>query len=202
MSDLNKEVDLKQVYIAFTLDAGKLIAKSGDVDMSTKHATRVSLVVTPTTVELRCSPFVWLDASWPASNMNWYGVTYNLLTKTAHASVSKGEGHGFLDYTANAAASIEKMVLDMVAGTKLATKGYNPMSDGDIMGTINGIAHKLTALPSGGGGAAGGVKTADMKSLGMGGTIALLKGVNMDAGEGGVSIPAGGQVSLTVNGSG
>src|SRR5688572_8684678 len=201
MDDLKANVDVRQVFLSFGLDQGKVLASAGDTDFVTKHASRITIVVTPTTVELRCSPFIWLDASWPAANMNWYGITYDLTTKTARASVTKGSGHGFLDYTAEAAAGLEKKVLDIVAGTPLAARGYNPMSDRDIMGTLGAIANNLKSAPSAGG-AAGGVKPADMKALSAGGTIALIKGVHMSHDGGGVDIPAGGEVSISVQGTG
>ncbi len=203
MDELGKAVDVKQVFVSFGLDQGKVVASVDGTDFVTKHASRMTLVVTPRTVELRCSPFIWLDASWPAANMNWYGVTYDLASKTAHASVSKGSGHGFVDYTADAARALEKKVLEVVAGTPLGTKGYNPMSDANILGTLGGIADNLKSMPTaGGGGAAGGVKPADMKSLSAGATIALTKGVHLDHEGGGVDIPAGGEVTLSVQGSG
>src|SRR5262245_28195103 len=60
MDSLGSQVDIKQVFLSFGLDQGKVLAKHGDTEFVTKYASRISLVVTPTTIELRCSPYIWL----------------------------------------------------------------------------------------------------------------------------------------------
>jgi hypothetical protein len=180
-----------------------VLSSNGDRDIVTKSAGRVTLSVESDRVALWCTPPIFIDASWPAANMDLYGVTYDLKTGAADASVTKGEGWGWMNYVPEAKASIEALVRTLVAGTKLATRGYDPFADPDLLSTLSGIGDKLVSLPSSGGrDAGGGVAAGDLQRVSAGGTVAVKGGIRIEEDAGGIDIPGGGEVTFELRGAG
>jgi hypothetical protein len=109
----------------------------------------------------------------------------------------RGLGEGFVDARGSARDSISGLITTGLANTPAARRGYNPMTDPNIMGTLQAIANNFTSLPAASGGASG-VGPDEMQRISAGATIALRDGFTEEQDGGGVVVAKGGVFDITV----
>lgn len=200
-SRLPQGVDLQALRLGFTLPQGKVLQGSWQSEVRTSTDSRVTLEVTPTQLRVWCSPGIHIDALWPVQNMTLGGATYDFRTASTSVDVwlRRGLGEGFIDATDTARRSVTDLIAGGLRGTAAGRPGYNPLTDTDIMATLNAIASNFTSLPSAGG---GGVTTNDMLRASAGATLALRDGFRQDQGGAGVEAAQGAIFNVSVAGDG
>ena len=148
-----------------------MLDHNGDRDIQTRDATTVRISVTAGALRISASPSIYIDASYPANNMLLYGASYDFASGGVSVDVSiDQDGWGFLNYMPETRAAITALIQHGVAGTPAATHGYNPMTDPNLMHTLQALAAPFTSLPAAPGAAAG-VGTAELASVSAGGTF-------------------------------
>lgn len=192
-------VDLQALRLGFTLPRGKVLQGNWQSEVRTSTDSRVTLEVTPTQLRVWCSPGIHIDALWPVQNMTLGGATYDFRTASTsvNARLVRGLGEGFIDATATARQSVTDLITGGLRGTAAARPGYNPMTDPNIMATLNAIASNFTSLPTAVGGGAS-VTPNDMMRASAGATLALRDGFRREQGGAGVVAAPGGVFDVDV----
>lgn len=192
-------VDLRAARVSFTLPANRKLAGSTLLyDATTRYATTVTIAVSPESLRITTSPALPFDVTFPGANMSFYGAGVRFASGEVTADFYK-TGVGF-DCTATGRETVVDMVRRGIAGTPMARPGYNPMTDRDLMGTVMRVKANFDSLPQSGG--RPGVGAADISQPTIGATLAM-RTPFFQAGDGaGVRIAAGGQLDVSVNGTG
>jgi hypothetical protein len=179
-----------------------MLDHNGDRDIQTRDATHVTLSVTPTALRVTASPSIYIDASYPANNMFLYGASYDFTSGGVNVDVSiDQDGWGFLNYMPETRTAVTGLIRGALAGTPLATRGYNPMTDTNLTQTLQAVAGHFTALPAAPGGGAG-VGAQDMGAVSAGGTFSVASAIDVGSGDGSVHIAGGGAITVDVQGGG
>jgi hypothetical protein len=108
-------------------------------------------------------------------------------------------GTGVIDQTATARDEIRNTLRDVLAGTPLATRGYDPLHDPDIVGTAQAIARnwqRRPADPSSHGSAS------DLHNISGALTVSATSQVDVPAGPATVRVQGGAPITIAVHGSG
>jgi hypothetical protein len=184
--------------VSFDLPGGKELTGAWN-DLSTVNPTTVTLTVRTTGIDLSFSPALCIDAQWPVSDMDWSGLHYDFVTasvtsidlvSTQDAAFSGGQG--------TARSDITTFFVGLLAGSNMATAGYDPLADPDLPGTLARIRANFTAMPSSG----GEVGAADVSHVSLFGDATVHGPVSAGAGDGSVSIDGAVHVSAELRGTG
>jgi hypothetical protein len=184
--------------VSFDLPGDKELTGSWN-DLSTVNTTTVTLTVRTTGIDLSFSPALLIDAQWPVSDMEWSALHYDFATasvtsvdlvSTQAAAISGGHGSATSDITA--------FFVGLLAGSNMATAGYDPLADPDLAGTLNHIRSNFTAMPSSG----GEVGAADVSHINLFGDATVHGPVTAGAGKGSVTIDGSVHVSAELRGTG
>ncbi|MFT7583469.1 MAG: hypothetical protein ACI9MR_005156 [Myxococcota bacterium] len=200
-----ENVSLEQVRVSARLPAGRTLAGNWKYDVRTKYATNLQISVSPEGVHISCSPGLEIDAQWPAANMRVEGAGVSFSSGQSYANVRKLSGlrDGGFDMSDTARSSLTGLIDHAVAGSGMDQPGYNPLTDTNLMATVDRISSNFQSLPEGtGGGGGDAVGVADLGSPHVGATLKMQSPFEVGAGEAGVSIDAGTTLDVDIRGSG
>ncbi|MBK9262225.1 MAG: hypothetical protein IPM54_20775 [Polyangiaceae bacterium] len=146
------EVELCGIGLSFSLAAGKNLSRTWQRELRTESESRIRMGVTRERLEVCFSPPLLIDAQWPAMNMQLGGVIFDFSTSCATATVGAihGATEGLVDFTEDAKKEVCALITSAIAGTAMATAGYNPMTDPHIVSTLEAIAANFRRQPSSG----------------------------------------------------
>lgn len=184
--------------VSFELPAGKALTGSWN-DLSTVNPTTVTLAVRPAGIDLAFSPALRIDAQWPVSDIDWSGLHYDFASAGVSSvglastqSVAASAGHG------TARSQITGFFTGLLAGSRMAAAGYDPLADPDLMGTLDRIRANFLAAPSSG----GNVTAADVSNVTLFAEATVRGPVRAGAGDGSVSIDGTVRVAAQLQGTG
>ena len=195
-------VDLQNLSIGFGLPAGKTLTGNWQYEVRTERDTFLRVRVSPEQLRISSSPTLFIDAQWPASNMQFYsaGVDFARGETFANVHTTGGLGSGFIDLTDRAERSLRGCIDSAISGTAMARPGYNPLQDDAILATLANIRSNFEALPQASDSSDVGV--GDLRSPEFGGTLAMREAFTREQDGVGLTIPAGGVFSVRVRGGG
>jgi hypothetical protein len=140
-------------------------------------------------------PPLLVDAQWPMSNVEVQGFSYDF----ASGSVSRVSVANTQFFAVGAKGFVEDGIREyvgkLVAGTPMGARGYNPLTDPDVRGTMAA----LQANAGSAGGSSSGPAPLGLSDLGQitpTATISLREEILQGTSEGGVRIPAGTSITL------
>lgn len=191
-----RDADVREVHLAFSLSAGKQLA----ADVATRHPTVVNLRVTPNGLSLHTSSPLAIDAQFPFCNMLLSGASYVFgdTEATVDLSVAR-DGFGFVDVSGRARSEVSALIMKAIAGTPLLKRGYNPLDDPGVIKVLTAIADNFTATPSARDST---VALSELRQVAAGGTFVVRSPIDVQEGDGGIRVPAGGAIAFTVQGAG
>lgn len=197
---LPSNVDLRSARVSFTMPAKKKLAGSFAYSANTQHATTVTLSVSRGELRVSTSPSLFFDVQWPGQNMRFSSAGINFATGQPFANfhLAGGLGSGFIDVSERGATEVRSMITQAIAGTAMARPGYDPLSDRDLIGTMNRIKSNFDQLPTAGGNQVG---TQDLTSPTIGATLAMKTPYFQEADGAGLKIPAGGVFDVSIQGN-
>ncbi len=155
IADYVPDIRLKSLFFRFTIPGKKLLKSDSLYDVMTTDSTQIQLTLTSEQFALNPSPSLYIDAIWPAENMEIRNLIYNFKNATASADVQGAGGAGFIPFEGSAKEAITTLLTDALKGTPAAAPGYNPFADEDLVTTlhaiqanIEGTAGSQPAVPS------------------------------------------------------
>lgn len=197
---LPDNVSLEAARVSAQLGANKTLTGNWQYEVRTQYATTLQISVSQAGVFISCSPSLDIDAQWPVANMRLQGAGVDFKTGRSYSSmrVIRGLTNGMIDMTSTADASIRSLIDQSIAGTAMARPGYNPMTDSNLMATIDRIRSNFQNLPDSG----AQVGVSDLGSPHVGATLKMKAPLEAGAGAAGVSIAAGTDLDVDIYGSG
>jgi hypothetical protein len=144
------EVELRAIGLSFSLPAGKNLSRTWQRELRTESESRIRVAVLRERLEVSFSPPILIDAQWPAMNMQLGGVNLDFSTSRTTASVGSihGATEGLVDFSADANKEVCALIHAGIEGTAMARPGYNPMTDPNIVSTLEAIADNFRRQPS------------------------------------------------------
>jgi hypothetical protein len=142
---------------------------------------------------------LFVNATWPAENAKWRGLTYTFSTsKWARGRVSEIDLWRIPGWTEGDATGLIKRTIlatfhGLIAGTNVNKPGYNPLDDPDPSGTLDQIMANLKKNPR-----IGNIGLKDLTGLEAGVSVSLAQAVKRNTAEGGVEIPKRAYLDLNV----
>lgn len=186
-SALPPSITPKSAALSFTLPGNRALSE----ELSTTNPTQVFLSVSPSGLQVSFSPALLISTPWYASDMEWSGISYDF-TKGAVSSISLADVDFRPSGQSKARGVLTGKVTTVLAGTRMAAAGYDPVSDPDIMGTLGQIKSNFAGMGSGGG---GGITAKEI--TGVAATVNLNIGTPIHQGTAAGAIEISGGVSLT-----
>ena len=184
--------------VSFDLPGGKLLTGDWN-DLSTVNPTTVTLSVSATGIDLSFDPALLIDAQWPVSDMEWSGLRYDF----AGASVSSinlvsTQDVAVTAYQSEARGKITGFFTGLLSGTRMATPGYDPLTDPNISETLAQIRTNFQSQPSSG----GDVTAADVTRIRLFGEATISGPIQAGAGDGSISVNGPVRVQAELEGTG
>jgi hypothetical protein len=187
-------IGLVWAAVSFSLPGGK--ALTGDWnDLSTTDLTQVSLTISSTGIDLRMSPGFLIDAQWPVSDMVWRSLVYNFRTASLTSIDLESTQDLAVGAPGMASSRISAFFTTLLAGTRVATSGYDPHTDPDLVETLNAIKVNFERMPSE---SPGDVTASDVRSVEISTQVSFTNEIRSGTGDGGVVIPSGGNAIFRV----
>ncbi|MBI2910610.1 MAG: DUF4157 domain-containing protein [Chloroflexi bacterium] len=195
-SQMPAQTQLTSASLSLTIPGNRQLTNNWN-DLSTTDPTTVRLTITPAGIQLRFSPALLIDVQWPVSDIAWSGVDYDFasgaissihLRSTQDVAISGAHGA--------ARGEIGSFVSRLLAGTPIATPGYNPLADPDLAGTLQAIRANWDREPSG-----ADIERADVRNVEVSAEVAFEREVSAGtpaSPAGGIVIPSGGRATVTV----
>jgi hypothetical protein len=196
------QLDLKSVQGRFTIPEGVALGGSVTGKAYTTDWTDVSVQISEKGVSLHLSPPIhirpvtaWVNIFpiigqgiyFGMSDCEWSDLEYSFASASITSVGLKDTGPGS-SIQGSVRSTITEKVTALFAGTKVATAGYDPLTDTDVAGTVAGIvANAKTFAPDGGG-------DLEVKNIHIGGTVAFKSAMKTDQ----VDLPAGTSATLDV----
>jgi hypothetical protein len=190
-------VEVHSAEVSFELPAGLELTSSFTRTLRTREGARVTLRLTPAGLHLEFGGGIEIDA-FVAENMTLYSIDYDFHTLATSMNLQLA-GDGVFDARDTARTEISNTLRDVLAGTPLATRGYDPLHDPDIVGTAQAIARnwaRRPADPSSHGGAS------DLHRISGAVTVSATSQVDVPAGPAMVRVQGGSPITIAVQGSG
>jgi hypothetical protein len=193
-SQMPSLLELQELGVNFRLPPGVNLTEGWN-PLTTGEGSTVFVRLSPRGLEVSLSPPLVVDAQWPMSNVEIRGFSYDFASGTvSNVSVANTQtfaigAKGFVE------DAIREYVGKLVAGTPLAARGYNPLTDPNVRGTMEA----LQANAGSAGGSSSGPAPLGLEDLGQitpTATIALREEIVQGTPEGGVRIPAGTSITL------
>lgn len=188
-------IDLKSAYLGFTIPDNTDLTGNWN-QLRTDDTTRVRLHVSREGLQISFSPALTVDAQWPVSNVRWSSLDYDFESGGISNISLYNDQFGF-SAKGSVERSIREFIQTLVGGTALAKAGYDPMKDPDLGATLKQI--QANANAAGKSTKKGDLDANEMTSFSAGATFALKEGIERTEGDGGVSIGAGEDISVSVN---
>jgi hypothetical protein len=192
-SQMPSLLELQELGVNFRLPPGVNLTEGWN-PLTTGEGSTVYVRLSARGLDVSLSPPLIVDAQWPMSNVEIRGFSYDFASgSVSHVSVANTQtfaigSEGFVE------DAIREYVGKLVAGTPLAARGYNPLTDPDVRGTMEALQAN-----AGAGGSSSGPAPLGLSDLGQitpTATISLKEEIVQGTSEGGVRIPAGTQVTL------
>lgn len=193
-SQVPDQLSLDELGVNFRLPAGVQLT-GGWNPLTTGDGSTVYVRLTPRSLDVSFWPPLLVDAQWPMSNVAVEGFSYDFASGSiGRVSVSNTQtlafgAKGFVD------DAIREYVASLVAGTKLGRPGYDPLTDPDVMGTLQSLQGRASA-----GSAAPGEQSPlslqDLGEITPMVTVSLRSDISQGTAEGSVFIPAGTSITL------
>jgi hypothetical protein len=199
-SKIPPEINPSRVSVSFMLPGDITLGGDWLGYLKTTGGTKVTISISISEVTLAFSPALLFDAQFPFGNTSWSGSGYDFTTASISSSLVD-ESTGFSSQ-GKASAWINTTINDLLTGTPIAVKGYDPLKDPDMMATLNRIKTNAKEIAKKGGNKEGGVKTKDIGGLEATASITFRKEIRETTDKGGILIPAGGSANITVSFSG
>lgn len=197
-SVLPESISLERAGVTFALPPETALT-SGWNQLETQGRTQVWISVTPTGLQIRFSPALVVDAQWPLSNVEWSGVDYDFRSGRTTAVHLRSTQIGF-SVAGTVESEVRGFVALVLAGSPLATAGYDPLADADLTGTLAAIQRNFQASASSGGdGGGGGLGAAQIGGLGAYASIVARDEIVAGVEAGGVRLPAGTTVDVSAS---
>lgn len=144
------DVELRGIGLSFTLGAGKNLSRTWDRELRTESESRFRSAVTRDALEITFRPPILIDAQWPAMNMQLGEIKREF--STGETKVFLGSIHGvtegLIDFSESAKKEIGALISAGVNGTAMDKRGYNPMQDPHIVGTLESLADHFRRQPT------------------------------------------------------
>lgn len=189
---LPRELAFEEAGLSFSLP-GDVALTGGWNQLQTTAPTGVWLNVSRTQLRVSFSPALEVDAQWPLSNVAWRGFTYDFAQgRLVRVDVENTQ------IGIPVAGAVEDGVRDfvgrLVSGTPLTRRGYDPMADTDLGGTLQ----KLQSNFQGQGRSAdpGDLKPQQVTNVGLSATVRTTTPIEAMSGRAGIAIPAGASITL------
>jgi len=184
--------------LSFTLPGGTQLRGGWTINVYTSDLTIVTLRISPRGLEVSFTPDLYIDILGPA-NLTWSGLTYDFASASV-TSVSLRDAlvptGGAMQPTAR--SDIASFLNSVIAATRIAAPGYDPLTDPDVMGTLNSVKDNWTRLPPTG----SEVTPRDIRNVELAADITFDSEIRQSTPEGGIFIPAGGRATFSVMFSG
>ena len=204
-SQIPAEVDLTRARVSFQIPKGMQLGDS----VYTTDTTTVSVGFTRTGISLSLSPPLHIQAmpGWVVllsplayfgvSDAEWSAAEYSFASASLTSVSLADTGIGY-SIQSQARTEITAKVTALFDGTSVATAGYDPMTDPDLMATVAAIQGNAAKLSGGGGGVTG----ADVSHIELS-AGATFQAVHIEDKGNGIDIPGGATASLrlTMNGT-
>lgn len=198
-SQIPKNIEFTNASLSFSLPGGKEISSEPwEYNLETTNPTTVTLSVSPTSLSISFSPSLRIDAQFPACDMAWSGVNYDFRSGATSIGLVNTDNVCF-DRQSSGISSINGKFSSIIGGTRLASKGYNPLTDPDLNATLNAIKNNFISMPSGSGGE---LKPTDVRNVTASASLSIKKEIRETTPEGGVVIPTGTSATIIVYFSG
>jgi hypothetical protein len=199
-------IRMTQVTFGFTIPGGLKLAELDGADCLTRAPTRVSVTATATGLRFVMSPPIFVDAPWPAENVQVHSASYNYGGGVS-VSTRSGEGWGWFDVSDEVHSAISSLIMNAVTGTPMSRSGYNPFTDANVGETLSQVGSRAaTGGASGGsatsGAAPGGVSPEQLTQVGGGASMTVDAGFVFRSDAGGVQVPAGTTITVAAQGQG
>jgi hypothetical protein len=196
-------VELQSVEAGFMIPGGVRFQSDWRSTVQTRSPTYVHVEVSTAGVEIRCSPAIFVDVTWPGKNASISAAGVHFADGRPYANVRDEGGHvpGVMSATGTIQSTITGMLSSAIAGTPFARPGYQPTHDADLAGTLHRVQAGFQGLFAGGGHAApSGLTPAQMSGVGMGATVAT-QGGDFTSNGTGVRLAPGASISVFAEGA-
>jgi len=195
------DVELCAIGLSFSLAAGKNLSRTWQRELRTESESRIRIGVTRERLEVGFSPPLLIDAQWPAMNMQLGGVHFDFSTSRATATLGsiRGPTEGLVDFSEDAKKEVCALITSGIADTAMQRSGYDPMTDPNIVSTLEAIAANFQKRPSSGSSGVDYGDFADPRIDVKMSTTAAFEHVEESAG---LSVPKGTVVDVSMTGRG
>lgn len=196
-SKIPPQIELKRTTVRFTIPGNKAITGDWN-DVSTTDQTTVTLTVVPSAfLSFDFTPPFLIDVQYPWSDIAWSSVKYDFTTRSITARLWDLDSLS-ISALSDAESKIRSYFTSVIHGTPLDSPGYNPLSDPDLVSTLESLKRKFLTQPSSG----GNVAQSDVQNVALSFSVGFLRDIKASTDEGGITIPAGGSATIEVSFSG
>lgn len=189
------QLELTRAGLHFALPAHAALTDDWN-QVQTTERTGVWISCTSQALSVQFSPALEVDAQWPLSNVDIDGFSWDF-TKGAVGAVHLRNTQLGIPIDGSVRSSVTQFVEGLLRGTPAGRAGYDPATDRDLAGTLGALKGRLDR---GGGTARGasGVGAAQITGVGLSAEAKLRTELRAGAGDGGVRLPAGATIALSV----
>jgi hypothetical protein len=193
-------VEFESVSLSVVLPSDLTLIVVKGCAIATQGATRVTLTLTIDRLSIDISPGLVVHTPWiwpPCSNTIISGIVYsfgeNYMLEGTLAMITSDSSYFGFSAQSDVRAGIAAWFNDLTRGTRLVTKGYNPLFDTDPMGLLSELQTKVVSTRSG---------MPDLTGLELKAHVKTLDAISKISGDAGAEIPGGTDVTLTLELSG
>lgn len=194
---LPEDIDLQRAGISFQLP-GPVDLTDDWNQLGTTAPTRTWVDVTRRELRVSFSPPLLLDAQWPLSNVAISGFTWDFVAGRMK-KVDVSDTQFAIPISGRVEGAIRTLAMGLVSGTPLGRPGYDPMTDPDVDGTLRKVQGNFRGT-----GSKKPIRPEQVGGFALSATAQVKRAIQVGAGGGSLSIPAGGilEMSASVDGNG
>lgn len=188
-------LDLQQASVHVDLGADTQL--SDDPDLSTSARTRLWLTLGRDHLRLSCEPPLFLDLTWPLSNVAIRGFTYDFGSGAVSDVALQSTQTIAIPVNGTVRSKLGEAVQELFAGTRVAEGDYDPTQDPDFGQTLQQV---ITNASSSGSSAdtPSPVGMGDLQSVGLSATFDVVRAIQRSTPEGEVSVASGASLTVSV----
>ena len=148
---LPREASLENASASFRIPANSMLSQADGANIQTERATTVTITVTSTGVSVRLNPPLLISIT---------GLTGFFLTDNHLQGFNYSFGPGRITWVGldgdisddDVRSGITAFWTSIIRGTRVQNRGYNPLTDPDLGGTVSQLRANFAVRPSTGGG--------------------------------------------------